>query len=166
MSHATIDRQDSIAAIDRAAIDDFLGSAAHLLDDGEFERWPALFTEDGLYEITTRENLSAGYPIGLMRCVGRGMMLDRVEALRSANIYEAHVHTHLLGPALATARPGAIDVRSNFTVYRTMQGGSSEVFACGKYLDTLVLADGALRLARRTVVLDSRRIDTLLVFPL
>jgi len=40
------------------------------------------------------------------------------------------------------------------------------VFACGRYLDRVVEDSGRLRLAERTVVIDSRRIDTLLVIPL
>ena len=57
-------------------------------------------------------------------------------------------------------------VRSNFTVTRTMSDGAMSVFACGRYLDRVVEDAGRLVLAERTVVLDSRRIDTLLVIPL
>ena len=57
-------------------------------------------------------------------------------------------------------------VRANFTVTRTMSDGTMSIFACGSYLDHVVEEAGCLKLAERTVVLDSRRIDTLLVVPL
>ena len=52
-----------------------------------------------------------------------------------------------------------------------MADGDMKVFACGKYLDTIVEEPGVetagtLRFKERTVVLDSRRVDTLLVIPL
>jgi len=39
-------------------------------------------------------------------------------------------------------------------------------FGCGRYLDEIVARDGEMRFRKRTVVLDSSRIDTLLVIPL
>ena len=60
----------------------------------------------------------------------------------------------------------AVRARSNFAVVRTMQDGASEMFAVGKYLDRVVFEDDAPRFADRRVVLESHRIDILLVFPL
>ena len=51
-------------------------------------------------------------------------------------------------------------------VIRTMEDGQSDTFATGSYVDEIVTAGDGPRLKRRTVVLDSRRIDTLLVVPL
>ena len=39
-------------------------------------------------------------------------------------------------------------------------------FGCGRYLDEIVARDGEMRFRKRTVVLDSSRIDNLLVIPL
>ena len=47
-----------------------------------------------------------------------------------------------------------------------MQDGRKELFATGKYLDTVVLDDGVPKFQERLVVLDSRHIDILLVIPL
>ena len=40
------------------------------------------------------------------------------------------------------------------------------MFVAGRYVDRFVDQAGALRLAERVAVLDSRRIDTLLVIPI
>ena len=47
-----------------------------------------------------------------------------------------------------------------------MQNGRMETFAAGKYLDRIDLSGPAPLLAERRVVLESRRVDILLVFPL
>jgi anthranilate 1,2-dioxygenase small subunit len=156
----------AVDAATRLAIEELLGDYAHALDDGRIDDWPGFFAEDGIYQITTRENVEAGYPIGIVYCDGQGMMRDRVEALKSANIFEGHCYCHLLGrPSLRQERPGLIAARSNFAVMRTMEDGQAQVFASGKFVDLIAL-EPAPRFRERRVILDSRRIDILLVYPL
>ena len=95
------------------------------------------------------------------------MMADRIKAMQTANIFEPHTYCHILGrPRLTRARDGHIQARTNFHVARTMQDGRSESFAAGKYLDLITMEGGAPLLRERTVVLESRRIDILLVYPI
>lgn len=144
-----------------------LADYAHTLDDGRFAAWPAFFTDEAIYQVTTRENHDAKRPIGILYCEGRGMMQDRVDALRSANIFEHHSYCHIVGRAQAWQEAdGTIGARSNFTVYRTMDDGQTELFALGRYLDRIASEPGGLRFKERRVILDSRRIDVLLVLPL
>ena len=51
-------------------------------------------------------------------------------------------------------------------VIRVMQNGDTETFATGKYLDTIAMRNGLPLIKERIVVLESRRIDILLVYPL
>jgi anthranilate 1,2-dioxygenase small subunit len=141
---------------------------AHALDDGQLDRWPGFFTETALYHVTTRENHDQGLPIGIIRCVGRGMMADRVKAFHTANIFEPHCYNHLLGPARMSPGqpPGSIASRCNFQIVRIMEDGRMDLFATGKYLDEIVLDAGVAKLAQRIVVLDSRNVDILMVVPL
>lgn len=148
-------------------LETFLAAYAHALDDARFEAWPAFFTDAGIYQVTTRENFAANRPIGILYCEGRGMMKDRVDALRTANIFEDHAYCHIVGRAQAWTEPdGTIGARSNFTVYRTMEDGQTALFALGRYLDRLIETADGLRFTERRVILDSRRIDVLLVLPL
>jgi anthranilate 1,2-dioxygenase small subunit len=95
------------------------------------------------------------------------MLRDRISALRTANIYEPQTYRHVTGALRLLARDGGeTRTESNFTVTRTMADGEMTIFACGKYLDRIVEDGGALRFAERLAVLDSRRIDTLLVMPI
>ncbi len=139
----------------------------HTLDDGDVDRWSGYFQDDATYQITTRENLDNRYPLGIILCEGRGMMDDRIRALKTANIFESHTYCHITGPLdVVEQMEDRWAVRSNFAVYRTMYTGESTLFATGKYLDVVDTSGEKACFAERVVVVDSRRIDTLLVYPL
>jgi anthranilate 1,2-dioxygenase small subunit len=151
----------------RARVVDFLADYAHTIDDDRLEEWSSFFTDDALYHITTRESDAAGLPIGIMHCKGRGMLEDRILALRTANVFEPHTYNHLLGATrLVDLGDGVLSARTNFSVTRTMQDGGGEAFAIGKYLDEIVVGGESLAIRSRRVVLESRRVDVLLVIPL
>jgi anthranilate 1,2-dioxygenase small subunit len=152
----------------RDRIEDLLTAYSHAIDDGAIEQWPSFFTDDCVYHITNRETHEAGLPIGILRCVGRGMMLDRVKAFHTANIFEPHSYNHVLGrPAVVLGgAPGTYACRTNFHLIRIMQDGRSDLFATGRYLDVVTFAGGAPKFQERTVVLDSRQVDILLVMPI
>lgn len=147
---------------------DLITAYAHSIDDMKLDAWPQFFTADALYHVTTRENYDAGLPIGVVRCLGRGMMQDRVKAFYTANIFEPHTYCHLIGrsefPDRATG--GVRSVRSNFQIVRTMESGRMDLFAVGRYVDDVVIEDGQARFRKRLVILDSRSVDILIVIPL
>ena len=152
------------------AIEDLLARYVHALDDDRLEEWPTFFTGDGRYRITTAENHKAGLPLCIVQADSQAMMRDRIAALRHANIYEAQGYRHTVSSTLAKAlSTNAFEAVSNFTVVRIMHDGASMLFASGRYIDRIVIGDGADEAAKfedRMVVLDSRRIDTLLAIPL
>ena len=155
------------AASLRPRIEALLADYAHTIDEDRLEQWPDLFTEGARYRVITRENLDQGLPVSLIYCDGRGMLKDRIAALRTANIFEPHVYCHMTSAiAISGAAEGGWSVRSNFTVIRTMQAGDMAIFACGRAIDRVVEVGDMLKIAERTVVLDSRRVDTLLVIPI
>ena len=157
----------SVAAETYFKIDRFLADYVHRLDDGRIDDWPGFFAADALYQITTRENEAAGYPIGIMLCEGRGMMEDRVLALKTANVYEPQTCCHIVGrPDVLEESPDVYSARSNFSVFRTMENGETTLFVIGKYLDRIVIEAGQAKFKSRRVILDSRCVDVLLVFPL
>jgi 3-phenylpropionate/cinnamic acid dioxygenase small subunit len=149
------------------AVLDLNARYAEAIDDGRFEEWPDLFTDDGKYRVTTAENVEQNLPLSLIYATSRAMLRDRVKALREANIYEAQRYRHMLGPARIEAAPdGALNARTSFMVARIMHTGETTLFATGSYRDRVVLDGAHARFAGRTVILDSRQIDTLLAIPL
>ena len=59
------------------------------IDADELERWPDFFTEQCNYKVIPRENADAGLPVSVMFCDSKGMLKDRIVALRNA-----HKHWH------------------------------------------------------------------------
>lgn len=148
-------------------IEEFLLDYAHDLDDDRLESWPDYFTEDAVYQIIPRQNYEQDLPLGVLYCEGKGMMIDRIDALRTANIFEPHTHCHLMSRSrVRSAGEGVYAARTNFTVIRTKQDGAMDIYAAGKYVDEIVVADKVPLIRDRRVVLESHRVDILLVVPL
>ena len=140
---------------------------ARAIDDDRLEDWPEFFAEPCLYTITSADNHRHGMPVGLIYADSKGMLKDRVAALREANVYERQSYRHVVGlPAILGERDGAMRAETPFLVVRIMRDGTMALFATGRYLDALVEEAGALRFRERVVVCDSSRIDTLLAIPL
>jgi len=158
---------DLVEIVRRLELQDLYTGYAACLDSDALERWPDFFTEDCAYRITWAENYEAGLPLGIIYATSKNMLVDRVMALRRANIYEPQRYRHLIsGLRIEGGQGDALDVAANFLVVRTMQDGAMILFAAGRYVDRVVQDGDGWKFARKTVILDSRRIDTLLAIPL
>lgn len=76
---------------------------AACIDADRLEEFPYFFLEDCVYKITTADNHRRGYAAGVIYADSRAMLLDRVAALREANIYERHAYRHIIGMPRVTA---------------------------------------------------------------
>src|SRR6516162_2052548 len=161
---------DLDAIVRRYELDQLFTDYVHCLDADELDRWPDFFTEDCSYRITSAENYEAGLPLGLIYATSRNMLKDRVSALRQANIYEPQRYRHLVSSIKIIGNSadvtGPLDVEANFLVVRTMQDGEMTIFGAGRYGDQIKRDAGSWRFTSKTVVLDSRQIDTLLAIPI
>ncbi|QHE84760.1 aromatic-ring-hydroxylating dioxygenase subunit beta [Hydrogenophaga sp. BPS33] len=150
-----------------AALAELMEDYARAIDRDELERWPDFFETKCIYKVTNRENVAAGYPIGVIYANSRAMLQDRVMSLRDANIYEDQCYRHLLGRPFITHTDGdTVHAETSFLVMRTMQDGVTSVFATGSYHDVLSVTTERIRFVERIVVCDSARIDTLMALPL
>ena len=168
-----------ITAQRRSAIEHLMVDYVHAIDEGEYERWPQFFTEDGRYQVTGRDNHARGWVAGMLLCDNRDMMIDRIYSLRQVNVWEPHAYRHVIGPTQVleagmddttpTARFMA-KTQTNYLCVRTMHNGEQKLFSTGRYLDEIVFegpAGGDVpKLRSRMVIADSNQIDTLLVIPL
>lgn len=147
-------------------IADLMSEYVHCIDDERFEEWPSFFTEDCSYRVTTRAAVARGYLAGIIDCESKGMLIDRINSLRHANIYEPHVYRHQLGPIrILGFDDNTVRARTGFVVMRIVEGQGPEVFLTGVYDDTFTCSGADLKIAERSVILDSSMIDTLLVIP-
>ncbi len=151
----------------RLGIGDLYAAYADCIDDDRLEEWPDFFVENCRYLITDRESHAAGLRHGIIYAASRGMLTDRVMAMRRANIYEAQRYRHIVGAVrIDRVEGGVAETRANFLAVRIMHDGDTQLFATGRYLDRIDVSASPFRFIERTVVLDSQKIDTLLVIPL
>src|SRR5438046_4814181 len=80
----------------RDEIEELYANYCACLDDGELERWPDFFTDACVYKIIPRENFDRGLPLALVLCESKGMLQDRVEALRRTSVYAPRALRHLV----------------------------------------------------------------------
>ena len=155
----------------RSAVEDLIHAYVQCIDDDRLEEWPDFFTEDCLYQIMPRENADQGLPIAVMYCDSRGMLQDRVVAHRKANLFAPHLYRHLVSALRVTDQDkGMVTARSNYAVFRTaldpINYGTTEVYSVGEYRDKIVFVDGVAKFQERIVIVDTSRIQSLLVTPL
>ncbi len=117
--------------------------------------------------ITSRASHEAGLPHGVVYAASRGMLIDRVTALRHANIFEPHRYRHIVGP-IRIEQVDATVAQAHRTLLpcascMTARWGSLRPAAIST---ASTLTSQPYRFIERLVVLDSQKIDTLLVIPL
>ncbi len=151
----------------RHGIDELIAAYAECIDDDRLEEWPDFFVEKCHYLITSRQSHEAGHRHGVVYAASKGMLKDRILALRRANIFEPHRYRHIIGPTrVGHVESGVAEARSNFIAVRIMHDGEMSLFAAGRYLDRIDVSAEPYRFIERLVILDSQKIDTLLVIPL
>jgi anthranilate 1,2-dioxygenase small subunit len=137
------------------------------IDNDRLEEWPALFVEDGRYEIIPRENEEMGLPAPLMLCEGAAMMRDRVVSLRNANIYaQPHYRHFVSGLACESLGEDLAAMSCSYAVVNTTYEGESYVYQAGVYHDRVVRTGDGWRFQSKRVVYDTLRVQTLLAYPI
>lgn len=150
----------------RLRLGDLYCAYSDALDDGELERWPDFFLEKCLYKVVPRENYERGLPVALIYGESRGMLIDRVVALRETALYVPRTMRHMIGNArIRAAGPDGWRVTASFVLIQTLVDQPSEIFLCGKYHDRVVESEGSLRFAEKVCVYDSTIVPTSLVYP-
>jgi 3-phenylpropionate/cinnamic acid dioxygenase small subunit len=150
----------------RARLADLYCAYDDALNEGALERWPELFTEACIYKVIPRENVEQGLPVALIYCENRGMLIDRVVALRETALYAPRIARRITGDVcLRALGPDGLHLTASFAVFQTMPDQPSELFLCGRSQDRVVDDGGVLRFAERLCIYDSTIVPTSLVYP-
>ncbi len=137
------------------------------IDNNALESWPNFFADDCLYVVTTAENRRNGFEAGIIYADTKAMLIDRIAALREANVYEKQTYRHILGlPNILKNDGDTAETETPFLVLRIMHDGETSIFATGLYLDIYRAVGPDLKFAKRLTVCDSSRVDTLMALPL
>jgi salicylate 5-hydroxylase small subunit len=151
----------------RDEIDALYADYADALDDNRLERWPDFFVEDCLYKVVPRENWDRGLPIALMLCESRGMLRDRVTAVRNTAVYAPRTFRHLIGQFRIKAEtPERLRVSANYVVFQTLVDDLTRIQNAGKYVDLVVRTPEGLRFEEKICVFDSVLVPNSLIYPI
>jgi benzoate/toluate 1,2-dioxygenase beta subunit len=131
----------------------FLVYEAQLLDEGRFEDWLALFTENAWYWVPSEPDQDSPLTTVSLMYDDRRLLETRVRRLVSPRIYSQEPRSRtsriVANVTIKERRPGAALVRSKFTMveYRRRD---QRLFA-GTSFHELVRKAGALRIASKRV---------------
>jgi salicylate 5-hydroxylase small subunit len=142
---------------------------AAVLDDGPLEAWPQLFTEECLYQLMPRDNYDLGLPLAIMRCESRGMLQDRVRAVRETIMHEPRYLRHQITNVRAvwTETTGEIDAQANYSVIEVLPDELPRILSVGRYLDKIQDAgEGMLLFREKLCVYDSVLVPNTIVYPI
>jgi 3-phenylpropionate/cinnamic acid dioxygenase small subunit len=134
--------------------------------DETLERWPDFFTEDAVYKVIPRENYDRGLPLASILCEGRGMILDRVMAVRKTVVHAKRLMRHMIGNIRLRAAGDEIAAHANFAIYETFEESTTRLFVVGRYIDRIVDAGGELRFKEKLCVFDGDLVQGSLIYPL
>ena len=149
-------------------LDALYNEYARLLDDGPLQDWPDLFTEESVYLVIPRDNFDQGLPMAIMRCESRGMLQDRVYAVRNTIMHEPRYLRHYITNVAATLNDNeTISVAANYQVIEVVEGDLPKILSVGRYIDLISApADGQMRFVEKKVIYDSVLVPNTIVYPL
>lgn len=151
----------------KAEAQELIDAYVQCLDDDQVEEWPNFFTEDAVYKVVARENLERNLPVATMSCTSKGMMQDRVVALRNASVFSPRYLRHLVsGVRVLAENGGTYEFQANFAVFQTLQDEESKVFMVGKYRGKLIFTEDGLKLREMLAIYDTSQIPGLLAVPI
>lgn len=152
----------------RAELRDLNDDYAASLDELDFARWTAFFTDDCLYRVVSLENFQAKLPLSTIACQGQGSLRDRAAAIRETAVFEPRTVRRMVSGVRVNAlhEDGSIEAQASFAVFESLSDREPHLFMVGRYLDRLVRQDDRLLLRERVCVFDNYRVRTSLVYPL
>ena len=149
------------------AADELMASYADCIDDGRFEDWLELFTEDASYKVVARDNHDRGLPATMVLCTNKNRIRDRIAALLGATKYNFHSDRHVVGQLRVRARSdNEWELRASYAVFQTTHEGRSSLFSVGRYDDRVRLEGERLLFCEKKVIVDTFAIPGMLATPL
>ena len=150
----------------RFEVEDLYADYVACLDQDKLERRPDFFVDEAVYPIVARENYDQDLSLATMLCEGKGMLRDRVNAIRETSMFAPRSLRHLVSGVRVQPDGAAVRSEANYAVFETLVEGETRVFSTGRYLDRLVREAGAWRFRERTCIYDTTLIVNSLIYPI
>jgi salicylate 5-hydroxylase small subunit len=140
---------------------------AAAVDSGNWDTWPDFFTDDCVYRLQPRENFERGFPLATLSFTSKGMLKDRVYAVKETLFHDPYYQRHVVGiPIVRSVNAERILSEANYAVFRTKLSEITTVFNVGRYIDTVVRTPSGLKFASRQCIYDSEMIPNSIIYPI
>jgi len=151
----------------RGELDDLYADYIGCLDDRDLDKWPEFFTEKCVYKIIPRENHRRGLPLATWLSESKGMLMDRVVAIRQTSMYAPRYLRHLVsGIRIKAWEADTLSAQANYLVLETLVDDVTRIFNAGTYLDRLVVENGRLQFKEKLCVFDGVVVPNSLIYPI
>lgn len=145
---------------------------AQILDSDDLAPWAELFLEAGQYQLQSRENAAAGWPLCVMDLSSQAMLKDRIFACQETLYHAPYYQTHIVSAPhiTTTAKPTIYAAQSSFLVMRTQRDTLPQTLATGWYYDEIVwdkaTPELAAKFVRRRAVFDNDLLPNSVIKPI
>lgn len=140
----------------REDVTDLIYDSCALLDVELFDDWLNLCANEFAYLITTYSDELGKEMIWMTQ--DKSGMAHVFGNVKNHERYTGKLRRHLSMPRIKVSNEKLVSVSSPVAVYHTETNGVSQLYAIGSYRDVVQESQGRLLLARREVVLDTRRL--------
>jgi salicylate 5-hydroxylase small subunit len=156
-----------ISAGDWLALTQLQARYGQAVDQGEWDVWVGLFTDDCRYRVVPRENHERSLPLATLDFESRGMLMDRAYAIRETLFHDPYRQRHVFGlPLVLASDVDGLRCETSYAVFRTKLDGATTVFNVGRVLDHVVQTADGLRFQSREFIYDSEWIPNSLIYPI
>ncbi len=149
------------------AIQKLYASYASILDGGQFEQWPELFTDDCLYRLQSRENFDRGLPLATLSLESKGMLKDRVYGASQTIYHDPYYQRHIFGVIDAIAdSANEFSAQCNYHVIRTKRDSMPETVSVGRMVDKIVCVNSVYLFQQKICIFDNDLIANSVIYPI
>lgn len=149
---------------EKQAINDLYFGSAALLNNGRFQEWVSLFSDNARYELLFRSAELGGVEDYLMR-YEKNQLLSRVTLLPHY-VSDTAKRLHVVSNIRVALNGNSANGESSLVVYRTTEDGRTGLYAVGLTVDKLIKIGERWLFSERRVVLDTRMLEVHTHMPL
>jgi len=149
---------------------EWLNCEAELLDTGQDRKWlETMVSKEIVYQVPLRQTVERARGTGFATTTfhldeSYGSLMSRVLRNESGFAWAedppSRIRHFVTNIRVAQLENGQVGVRSNLLIYRTRRDQTQPQLLSGERQDVLGAEDGALKLYRRTILLDLTVIET------
>lgn len=148
-------------------LNNFYQDNAAAIDQERWDEWMAMFTQECIYRIQSRENFDRNLPMAALSLEGMGMLKDRIYGITETIFHDPYHQTHVISaPRIRSVANGIIHAEANYAVFRTKNDGIAQLFNVGRYIDQIEEHSGDLKLRSRLCIFDNDMILNSLIYPI